>query len=201
MKDAKQKKLSYRLIEREEDAGAKIYALMDELVVKFHEDITQANIALAWNLSWKPDIDGSATLGKCRKVGSLDRELMAFDFVIILLREFWESADVSDDQRRALLDHQLCHGAVVLDKNGEPVEDERGRKVYRMRKHDIEEFSQVVERHGTYERDLEKFAKALQKSKQGKLFPPNEAQPGPKAGSKSLPSTRSRFYPFLINRA
>ena len=181
MKDAKQKKLSYRLIEREDDAGAKIYALMDELIVKYHEDLAQANIALAWNLSWKPDIDGRATLGKCRKVGALDRELHQFDFVIILLQEFWDSGDVTDEQRRALLDHELCHGAVVLDKNGEPVEDERGRKVYRMRKHDIEEFSQVVERHGTYKRDLEKFAAALQKSRQGKLFQTDEEQAGPKA--------------------
>ena len=182
MKDAKQKKLSYRLIEREDDAGAKIYGLMDELVVQYHEDLAQANIALAWNLSWKPDLDGRATLGKCRKVGSLDRELMEYDFVIILLREFWDSSDVTDEQRRALLDHELCHGAVVKDKNGDPVEDERGRKLYRTRKHDIEEFSQVVERHGTYKHELEKFAQAIQKSRQGKLFPSDdEAQAGPKA--------------------
>ena len=182
MKDAKQKKLTYKLIEREEAPGEKMYALLDELVVKHHEELAQACIALAWNLSWKPDVDGRATLGKCKRVGNLERELMDFDFVIILLKEFWESLDVTDEQRAALLDHELCHGALCLDKNGEPVEDERGRKVYRTRKHDILEFTEIVARHGCYKRDLEQFAQALQRSKQGKLFrKPAEASDGPRA--------------------
>jgi hypothetical protein len=41
------------------------------------------------------------------------------------------------------------------------VRDERSRKCYRVRKHDIEEFSDVVARYGTYKRDLEMFAAAL----------------------------------------
>ena len=182
MKDAKQKKLTYKLIEREGGPGEKMYALLDELVVKHHEDLAQARIALAWNLSWKPDVDGRAQLGKCKRVGNLERELMEYDFVIILLKEFWESLDVTDEQRRALLDHELCHGALTLDKSGEPVEDERGRKMYRIRKHDILEFTEIVARHGCYKRDLEQFAQALQRSKQGNLFrKPDETSDGPRA--------------------
>ena len=182
MKDAKQKKLTYKLIEREGAPGEKMYALLDELVVEHHEDLAQARIALAWNLSWKPDVDGRATLGKCKRVGNLERELMEYDFVIILLREFWDEVAVTDEQRAALLDHELCHGALKLDKDGEPVEDERGRKVYRTRKHDIEEFTAIIARHGCYKRDLENFAQALRRSKQGNLFgKPDEDSAGPRA--------------------
>lgn len=80
---------------------------------------------------------------------------------------------MSDEQRRALLDHELCHAEVKLDdRTSEPVHDERGRKVYRMRKHDIEEFSAVVERNGIYKRDLEHFAAALNRAARSAAWQP-----------------------------
>jgi hypothetical protein len=157
----KEKKVAYTLIRRESPEGEPMYALMDELIGRHHEDIIHARIALAWNHTWKADTDGIKVLGKMRKASDLDRELAPFDFVVMLNKDFWTSAVVKDDQRRALLDHELCHGSIKLDKDGDPVEDSRGRKVYRLRKHDIEEFSAIVERHGTYKRDLERFYAAL----------------------------------------
>lgn len=170
MKDAKQKKLTFKLIDIDTPQGAPMYAMLDELLEAHHQDVRLAKFALAFNLAWKPDVDGRATLGKCKLVSSLNRELIHYDFVIVLLREFWESSDVTDAQRRALLDHELCHASPVLDKSGEPVEDERGRKMYRLRKHDIEEFSEIVDRHGLYTKDLEHFWNALQRSRQRHLF-------------------------------
>ena len=146
MIEPKPKKVSYELIKPNSKVGEPMYAMLEELVDKHHEDLAQARIALAWNLTWKPDVDGRQQIGKCKKASDLDRELMGFDFVIVLLREFWEEKAVDDHQRRALLDHELCHGALKLDKDGEPVEDERGREVYRIRKHDVEVLeAQVIE--------------------------------------------------------
>jgi hypothetical protein len=179
VKEPKPKKLSYQLIETDSKTGAVMYAMLEELVVKYHEDLAQARIALAWNLSWKPDVDGRVQIGKCKKASDLDRELMDYDFVIVLQREFWQEKAVDDSQRRALLDHELCHGALKLDKDGEPVEDERGRKVYRTKKHDVEEFTEVIARHGCYKRDLERFAAALRKSKQPSLLDGVEAEERP----------------------
>src|SRR5437867_1677493 len=76
------KKLAYRLIERESIAGQKLYPLLTELVSQHHEELKEARIALAWNLSWQPDADGRVTLGKCKKASELDRELADYDFVI-----------------------------------------------------------------------------------------------------------------------
>jgi hypothetical protein len=151
----------YKLITRDNEAGRKMYELLDDLVTKHHDEIINARIVLAWNRSWKPDADGRVYLGKCKKASELDRELAPYDFVIVLRQDFWESPMVKDEQRRALLDHELEHAAVKLDKNGEPCRDASDRVVYRIRKHDIEEFASIVARHGTYKRDLETFATAL----------------------------------------
>jgi len=101
-----------------------------------------------------------------------ERELAAFDFIVLLRKVFWADARVTDWQRRALLDHELCHGALKLDVNGEPIEDERGRKVFRTRKHDVEEFSAIVERYGLWTGDLERMAKSFQRQAQRDPFAP-----------------------------
>jgi len=159
----KVKKVSYELVEQESPAGKRIYPLVARLVEAHHEHLANARIAIAWCTSWNPDVDGRVTLGKCKRASDLDRELMPLDFVILLARWFYESGDVTDAQREALLDHELCHAEVVMDRD-EPKLDERGRIVYRTRKHDIEEFAEIVLRHGTYKRDLEAFADALRRS-------------------------------------
>ena len=170
------KKVNYVLIPRDEGPGPEMYALLGRLIQRDHEHLRNARIALAWSTAWKPDVDGRVTLGRCKRVGDPDREIMGLDFVILLSADFWQHSDVSDAQREALLDHELSHAEVAYDPAGEPQEDEHGRVVYRMRKHDVEEFSGVIRRHGLYKRDLEDFAAALNAAKdQGKLFPDPEA--------------------------
>lgn len=163
-KEGKPKRVTYELITRESPIGPGLYGLLHELVAAYHEDLRDARIALAWCTSWKPDVDGKVILGKCKKASDLDRELAAFDFIILLRRAFWLDLRVTDAQRAALLDHELCHAALKYDERGEPVLDERGRPVYRIRKHDLEEFSDIVTRHGLWTVDLERFAAALRRS-------------------------------------
>src|SRR3990167_482024 len=153
-KPAALKRVAYQLIDPVSDTGKPMYQLLNDLIVAHHDDIRDARIALAWCLSWKPDVDGRLILGKCKKASDLDRELAAYDFIILLNREFWQSTAVGSDERKALLDHELTHATVTLDKNGEPKNDERGRVVYRMRKHDLEEFACIVDRYGCYKHDL-----------------------------------------------
>jgi hypothetical protein len=74
----------------------------------------------------------------------------------------------------------------------EPKEDPDGRKLYRIRKHDIEEFQAIVVRHGLYKQDLEAFAKEAVKALQSPLFPegPKPAPDRPRIlpGGKSAPA-------------
>ena len=63
---------------------------------------------------------------------------------------------------------------------GDPVRDERDRIVYRIRKHDLEEFECIAARYGLWKRDLERFAKAIAIGRQQRLpieAPESEAAP------------------------
>lgn len=107
------KRVSYELIDKNnETVGRPIYRLLRELVQDHHPHLVNARIALAWCTSWKPDVDGRVVLGKCKKASDLDRELAAYDFIILLKKSFWQDLAVTAEQRRALLDHELCHAGI-----------------------------------------------------------------------------------------
>jgi hypothetical protein len=154
----KRKKINYHLLSRSDEP--ELYELMDELVRQHHEDLCDANIAIAWRFGWKADPDGRLTLGQMKRASDLDRQLHGHDFVILLNYEAWSAAEFTKAQKLALLDHELCHGRIAYDEDLEPKRDEADNLVYRTRKHDLEEFVEVVERHGLWRHDLQRFAEA-----------------------------------------
>jgi len=99
-------------------------------------------------------------LAEATRAGDLDRQLHGWDFIILLNREEWLGAEFSRAQMLSLVDHELCHCAARLDKYGEQVQDSEGRGSWRIRRHDVEEFVEVVRRHGLWKADLEQFARA-----------------------------------------
>ena len=169
----KPKKVVFQLIDPEERPTPEPYELLEQLRAEQHFDTAEAKIALVWQKGIKPDVDGRLMLGKCVRATDLQRELIDWDFVILLNREVWEDIDFRTEKKLALLDHEMCHAARAVDSDGEPRIDTKGRPVWRIRGHDIEEFREVVARHGAYKGDLEKFAKALIERKVEPLFPPD----------------------------
>lgn len=164
------KKVHYELIDRETQTGQSVYELVERIVADHHTELIDAKIVAAWHTGWKKDVDGRVTLGKLRKASDLDRELADADFILLLNREFFLNPGVADKQRAALVDHELCHGSVRMNKTGEePERDARDRIVYRIRRHDLEEFSEIAERYGTWKADIEDFYGALRRSKQREL--------------------------------
>ena len=154
-KEPKPKKVPYILLSQSQ--WPQVFEVMNDLVETVHRHLTNARIALAWHVSLKPDVDGKLILGKAKKASDLDRELAPYDFVIVLNSDFWNDTETNDAQRKALMDHELSHCEVARDEDGDEKTDEKGRTVYRMRKHDIEEFTGVVLRNGIYKGDLEAF--------------------------------------------
>jgi hypothetical protein len=158
------KKVNFRIIPEGEEPYGVLFKAM-----KFHDDLRECKVALAWRLRTKEDVDGHIVLGKCVKTSDLQKEFHPFDFIIVLNEEFW--LQFEEKQKLALMDHELCHAAPQIDEeSGEQVHDERGRKCWRIRKHDIEEFTGVVSRHGCYKADLERFAEVLRKKQSNPLF-------------------------------
>lgn len=156
----KPKAINYSLIQREENAKGElpeVYRLLDELVAAHHPHLASATIAIAWQFGINEDADGHYVLGRARKASDIDYQLHGYDFLITLNSEAWNRADFTGEMRRALLDHELCHCAVTQDASGEDKVDEHGRTVWRIRKHDIEEFHEVVTRHGVWKKDLQAF--------------------------------------------
>jgi hypothetical protein len=166
---AKPKKINYRMINPADSPEP--YRIMEEVRSAHHPDTLDANICLAWRIDTKPDVDGHLILGRCVRASDLQRELVNWDFVILLNKEVWDDKEFTAEKKRALIDHELCHAEVACDEEtGSPKIDVRGRKVWRIRKHDIEEFQAIVSRHGCYKRDLERFAEVLINRKSNPLF-------------------------------
>ena len=166
-KGPKPKKINFELID--DNSKSEPYQILRRVRKASHEDTADARIALAWRKALKPDVDGHLILGRCMKASDLQRELIDWDFVIFAQPRSLAASRLHDRQKEALVDHELCHAAQALDSDGEPKMDEKNRPVWRVRKHDIEEFKAVVQRHGCYKHDLEAFAAALLRSKQGSL--------------------------------
>lgn len=180
-KEKARKKVNVKLVSREHAGRVlAVYEIMESLVEKHHGHLSEAAIAIAWRFGWKANADGRVTLGQAKKGGDLDRELHGYDFVILLNHEAVNGGTLKQHQLRALIDHELCHCQVSKDKNGEAMTDENGRTVYRIRKHDIEEFQEIVARHGLWKDELEAFVAAVKEKKDRPLLP----DPDPAAASE-----------------
>lgn len=141
------------------------YKYLRRMRKKYHENLKRAKIALVWRIALKPDKDGHLILGVCHRTSDLNKEFSEYDYYILLNKEVWSDKEFDDKKKNALIDHELCHCGRMVDKEGKHKKDERGRYLFRMKKHDIEEFRSVVKHHGIWKRDLELFAEALLKKR------------------------------------
>lgn len=87
--------------------------------------------------------NGVKALGITRKLPPKDRAKGLGDAEVCLDGYWWDNND--EDDRRALLDHELHHIAVTAKR------DDLGRPILKMRKHDVEIgwFHVVAQRHGS----------------------------------------------------
>lgn len=108
----------------------------------------------AWNSG------GKTVLAKAGKLGAQAQFLAGdADAVIIVDAARWE--ELNSDQRLALVDHELCHLVQATDKNEAQVFQVDGRPLLRVRAHDVEEFVEVIQRHGLWDIDLVHAGKAI----------------------------------------
>jgi predicted metallopeptidase len=107
---------------------------------------------------------GRTVLGKARKISGLNAHLVGLVgrnhvdgevdfFVIEVASDTWRQLD--DKQRVALVDHELCHLNIE-----EPEDATKDRKLV-LRGHDLEEFTEIVQRHGLWKPDVDEFARAV----------------------------------------
>ena len=93
---------------------------------------------------------GHRAYGLCRIINLKDRAKGNGDAEVLIDHDFWET--IPEAQQRALLDHELSHIQVCVNKAGVPKFDDLNRPKLKLRRHDIEVgwFSSVAQRHGAH---------------------------------------------------
>ena len=140
-------------IEIQEHEDPQVY--VRKLMPAYHGHLVEARIAYLWR-EGKWASKGVTTLGKAYKLSGHNEYLADQDFVIVLNHDVWKG--LSPDQRLALVDHELSHC--------EKAEDAQGNTIWQIAPHDLEEFTQIVRRHGLWHPEGPRFGQAMREYEQ-----------------------------------
>jgi hypothetical protein len=130
------------------EAPKEIIEMTKTLIRMYHPALEDARIAVIMR-SEAPESNGQITFGKARKVSAEQQVHIPFDFVIWLAKDWW--LRFSDNQKTALLDHELSH----CQWDG---------FVAKTRGHDVEEFNHIIKRYGFWWPQSDSFAVAVQQA-------------------------------------
>lgn len=113
-------------------ADQDIVDMVTEVLEQHHPDLAEARIGILIRET-APKSNGKRIFGRAKKVGPELKVLIPHDFIIWFAQDTWE--ELTPFQRRALVDHELCHCTVTNDKA-------------KMVSHDLNEFLVIIERYG-----------------------------------------------------
>jgi hypothetical protein len=128
-----------------------------EAVTAWHPDLKRAHI-LGVGRPKAQKSKGKLVWASLKKASPLERVLYddALDFILVVALDTWTPLPMP--QRRALIDHELCHGT------WDPGDEEKGiAGDWKLVAHDLEEFDAVVKRHGAWKGDVLRFLQAGKK--------------------------------------
>lgn len=142
-----------------EQVGQDVLDLASEIIRAHHADLMDADITFIFRSQAATKGSGKAIWGRASKVPKRLKALLDYDFIIELAEDVYTG--LNDMQRRALIDHELCH--CHLDDFGKAI----------LIHHDIEEFNSILERYGSWAPDIYVTAMTMQAMP---LFPPNKPE-------------------------
>lgn len=121
-------------------------------LMQYHADLLKVRVEFVFrNEAIRKD--GQVTWGRAHKVTGFKAMLATADadrsdgcdfYVIELAHDVWKL--LTPQQRLALVDHELCHLELSVT--------ESGRRKLGMRPHDVEEFIEIIQRHGAWRPDI-----------------------------------------------
>lgn len=137
-----------------------VQAIAEGLIPKFHPHLSDAHIEYVFS-NKVPKKGGKEVWGTMRKVTGLNAYLglMSRDdavcddaentpfFCMVISAPVWD--ELNSDQRTALVDHELCHAYCE--------EAEDAKLKLSIMPHDLEEFTQIVQRYGLWREDVKRF--------------------------------------------
>jgi predicted metallopeptidase len=124
--------------------------LVEELIAEFHNALCPCKIGLVFR-DEAGSSGGRAVFAKSSKAPTKLQPLLQdeLDIIIEIAEDKWTK--LASEQRRALLDHELCH--IAMGSNG-----------WTIRAHDIEEFGEIIQRYGLWNYSLYSQATTLAKA-------------------------------------
>lgn len=175
--------------------AASVERIGRKLIGKHHTDLADVTVEFVFR-SEHAERHGQQVWGKARKVSGLNAFLAhqaaaravgeeplagedsieAF-FVIEIAEDIWTI--LTPAQKEALVDHELSHCRTKLNKDEEIV-------LY-VAPHDLEEFNNVVERHGLWRRNVEQLVRSLKRGGQLNLLDEIDEEPEP--GNEAVTSS------------
>lgn len=142
-----------------------VQSIAQNLIPDYHPHLKEARVLFLFS-GKKMTSRGKPVWGKAMRMTDMQRFLSAagadwdetegFDFAIVVNRETWDG-ELDEKQRTALVDHELCHC----------VQTPKGK--WAIRDHEIEEFSEVIERHGLWAENVQAFGQAVVEATQQRL--------------------------------
>ena len=125
-----------------------VIEMAKEAIEQWHPDLADASIAFIFRTE-APQSNGRITYGAASRIKP-EHQLLGLDhdFLIWLAQDKWYT--LTDAQRMALVDHELCR--LTYNEKDQP----------KLVDHDIQEFACVIERHGFWWPNPERFIEAVQ---------------------------------------
>lgn len=152
-------------------SAPEVKAIADMLISEHHEMLENSNVRIEY--LFRSDVSsskGKLVFGITKKITAVHAALADSEepfFCIIIAHPAWEV--LPHKHRVALVDHELCHCGVEVN--------EKGDVKLILRNHDIQEFTQIVQRYGAWSPDVQEFLRAALSTK---------SKPTPLLDGKSL---------------
>ncbi len=128
-------------------ADERVIELAQRIIRENHPRLLDARIGFLFR-SEPGSSKGRMVIAQAKKIPASLKAVLDLDFIIWISRPDW--LKYMPEQREALIDHELCHcGGSELDG-------------WHIRGHDVEEFVEIIERHGLWQDDLMRTAEAIQ---------------------------------------
>lgn len=146
---SKPKPVNWQLIENTTRQDAGIYELVNNLKTQFHggdRELSDLNFVLMWKHNIRPDQDGYIVIADVSKSSDKMRELRPHDVIIGINKIAWDLLD--ENQKKVVIDTQLERVVLCLDKEGNPKEDDKYRRIYRLKRPEVVDSENIVRRHG-----------------------------------------------------
>jgi hypothetical protein len=128
-----------------QEADPSVLHTAEALIEEFHPMLEQARICFVFRKEGQK-VKYQSVLGGVSKVPAKEQVVLEYDYMVWISKEDWEK--ITHAERRALIDHQLSHMW-------------RGDSGWTIVGHDVEEFQQVIERHGMWNSALKRVDTSL----------------------------------------